>query len=318
MDPITSPYIVPLVTNITTKITGVANRKLRTTLYGTEGRQALARSIRAGIVALLAQVHDDTIPILKDRVEGIFTNFFNEPDTITGLSPLLYGNPVNRKELAEIFAEQGYDADTLPGIDFKTAITHFEAAFIAAAMREPLLQGTIQSGLLLTQSRIQSNLLATMQELVQFLRQAKPSSIQIKNKQVTAQDMNARQIDYQTSTQASKGTCTTIIGDGNVTGSGSNAEVIKQKAGKNATQIGKIGEVAPQTSTAKNSKTNQAELDGHQELEIKGHGNVIGHGSRSQVTKQEAGDSSFQIGQMSATAFSLADLLRLRGVDLKE
>lgn len=318
MNPITAAYIANVLSDLTIAIIGQAGRQLRRLLSQDEGEQALERCLQAGVVALLAEARNSTTTLADNRLlEYIFTEFFEQPDTIHALGPLLSGNPVNRADLAEIFADLGYDTTHLRSLDFERAITLFETGFIAAATNEPVLKPSIQTGQLLEQNRLHRDILSEMQKLVEFLHQIQPSSIGITAGQITGQDAAGRQITHQTSPQV-KARTISIVGDSNVIGNKSRTQLSKQKGGHNAMQIGQVQDKksksqppatkdAPTTPTQADSEAQQA-----QNLTIKGDGNVIGDGSSSQITEQEAGDSSIQIGELDASSFSLADLLRLR------
>lgn len=188
LETITSNYIASILTGLTVRFTAEASRKWRGVLKGSEGRQALERCLHAGVVALLASARNTT-SIQKDQLEDIFTEFFNEQDTIKALAPLLRGNSLDHNELVEIFGDLGYDESTLPGLDFDQGITLFETAFLVAATHEPLLQPIIQTGQLLEQSRIQRDLLDQVQKLVTFLQQVQPLSVSISNGLLTGQEI---------------------------------------------------------------------------------------------------------------------------------
>ena len=318
MNPITAAYIANVLSDLTIAVLGQAGRQLRRLLSQDEGQQALERCLQAGVVALLAEARHSTTTLADNRLlEYIFTEFFEQPDTIHALAPLLSGNPVNRADLAEIYADLGYDTTHLPSLDFERAITLFEAGFIAAATNEPVLKPAIQSGQLLEQNRLQRDILSEMQKLVEFLRQIQPSSIGITAGQITGQDTAGRQITHQTLPQA-KPRSISIVGDSNVIGNKSRTQLSKQQGGHNTIQIGQVQDKKstnqpPATKNAPSPTTKgDSEPQQDQNLTIKGDGNVIGNDSSSQITQQEARDSSIQIGQLDISSFSLADLLRLR------
>jgi formylglycine-generating enzyme required for sulfatase activity len=202
MDPFTADYLANLTADLTAQVVTAAGRRLREALAGTEEEQALRRCLQAGLVALLAQAiaarEAEHEPEARDLLAEIFRDFLGDPDVGRELAALLRGNPPDVEELAYLFEAAGYEAETLPGLDFQQGMAAFEAAFLAAAIEEPALQGTIQTGQLLAQTPLLRDMLAAMQELVAFLRQARPGSVGIGADQITAENVvSGVQIVYQ-------------------------------------------------------------------------------------------------------------------------
>ncbi|MFQ5343091.1 MAG: SUMF1/EgtB/PvdO family nonheme iron enzyme, partial [Anaerolineae bacterium] len=165
-----------------------AGRRLRETVSGTEKEQALQRCFQAGLVALLAQATADE-PEQTGLLADIFEAFLRDPDVDLEMSMLLRGSPLDVDELAYLFADAGYDPETLPGLDFGRAMRAFEAAYLTAAADETLLQGTIQTEQMLEQTRLQRELLDGMHALVAFLRQARPESVGIRAGKIEAENV---------------------------------------------------------------------------------------------------------------------------------
>src|SRR6185437_634380 len=146
---------------------------VRRSLASTEKEQALQRCLNNGIVALLSTASGAT-PDEQNLVVDIFHDFFDNPRVGVEIGDLLRGHPMNVEDLEELFTTAGYDASTLPGVDFTDGVRAFEAAFIVTAQQEPALQGTIQTAQLMTQTHLQRDLVLAMKDLVAFLRSTKP------------------------------------------------------------------------------------------------------------------------------------------------
>ncbi len=197
MDPFTSDYLANLTADLSARILESTGRRLREALLGTEKQQALERCLQAGVVALLATAAT-AVPEKMGLLAGVFNYFLRNSDVGKELGALLRGNPLDMAELAYLFEQAGYDAGNFPGLDFQKGMAAFEVAFLTAATDEPALQGTLQTGQLLAQTRLQRELVAAMRELVDFLRQARPNSLGIQASQITAQNVvDGAQIVYQ-------------------------------------------------------------------------------------------------------------------------
>ncbi|MDM8550087.1 hypothetical protein QUF72_08425 [Desulfobacterales bacterium HSG2] len=191
MDPLTLGFSAAYLANIgaalTKHILSTGTRRIRKALTGTEEKKALDRCVRAGVVALLSQCNatSDEVVLLKD----IFERFFDEPDTARELSGVLTGKQPDMEEMNLLFQDAGYDPDTLPGIAFDRAITAFEAAFLAGAAHEPILQPVIQTSQLLEQTRIQRDILTEMRKMAAFLKESKPETIGISAGTIIAENV---------------------------------------------------------------------------------------------------------------------------------
>lgn len=90
------------------------------------------------------------------------------------LANILRGYPLELDELDQLFAAAGYDANTLPKLDFATAMQAFQAAFLLAAVEEPTLNAIIEPHRQLRQANLQEDLLETMRTLVSRLAELPP------------------------------------------------------------------------------------------------------------------------------------------------
>jgi len=188
MDTFTSDYLANLTADLTAKVLEAIGRRLREAISGTEREQALHNCIQAGLVALLAKA-TARAPEHTDLLQDIFTSFFEDPLAALEISKLLRGRALDREALAELFEQAGYDAGTLPGLDLAAGLGAFEVAFVEAAVAEPALQGLLQTGNLVEQTRLQSTLAADAQKLVSLLHEARPGSVGVRAGQIFAENV---------------------------------------------------------------------------------------------------------------------------------
>ena len=197
MDGFAAEYLANLTADLTVRVVEATHRRMREALSGTEGEQAMRRCIQAGLVALLAKATVDA-PEDAMLLQDIFTDFFKDPLVALEISKLLRGRSLDREGLAELFEQAGYDARTLPGLEFGAGLAAFEAAFAEAAVAEPALRGLIQTDHLMEQTRLQGALLAEVRELVSLLREARPGSVGVQAGQITAENVvSGMQIVYR-------------------------------------------------------------------------------------------------------------------------
>jgi len=171
MDQFAADYLANLTAELTGHVIHASGKRLRVFLQGTEEEQALQRAIRAGIAAMLAvasHVSSEEMGLLED----IFRRFFEEEDVAREIADLLRGRKLDREEMRFLFAEAGFDEETLPGLDFGAGLDAFEAAFLLAVTAEPDLREILSTGQLLEQTQLQREALSTLQQLVDFLKQA--------------------------------------------------------------------------------------------------------------------------------------------------
>ncbi|MGB0385186.1 MAG: SUMF1/EgtB/PvdO family nonheme iron enzyme [Ardenticatenaceae bacterium] len=165
-----SAFMANVLSDLTGRVAGAASRSWQRTLKGDEGHQALEGCLSAGLLAIW-QKTDGATTIQRDQLQDIFEEFFADEAVSGEIAQLLRGNRLNRKELAEIFDDLGYDATTLPVLTFEQAITLFEVGFLTAASEEPLFQPRIQTVQLIQQTNIQRESLAEIRALVAILRE---------------------------------------------------------------------------------------------------------------------------------------------------
>ncbi len=168
MDQFTASYLSELTASLSAGLIEGLTRKLKTDLQGGELRLALDRALDAGVIALVASA-SGAQPDETDHLDGIFRRFFGEPEVGRELGNLLRHNGLDMDEMRDLFADAGYDADTLPHLDFEVGMQAFQGAFLLAAIEEPELNAIIEAHRTLRQTEIQEELLDSLRELVRML-----------------------------------------------------------------------------------------------------------------------------------------------------
>ncbi len=173
MDQFTADYLIQLAAGLSANLVPALTSKLKTALAGDEQRQALDRALEAGVIGLVAAA-SGAEPHESDHLDGIFRRFFNAPAVGRELANILRGYPLDMDEMRHLFANAGYDAQTLPNLDFEVGMQAFQGAFLLAAIEEPDLEGIIKAHHLLRQTELQADLLHEMRKLVAALSDTPP------------------------------------------------------------------------------------------------------------------------------------------------
>jgi formylglycine-generating enzyme required for sulfatase activity len=195
MDVLTTAYLANLAANLSAALLPLLGRRLQTALAGDEATQAMERSLRAAVIALAAEASAAS-PHEEVLLAGIFSDFLQQEETLREVAVLLRGGRWDTEELALLFADAGYDAATLPGLELDQALNAFAAAFLSAAAAEPALQETLKTDHLIAQTGLQQALLDEMKRLVAFLQ--KGTDVGIRAGVIRATNViNGTQIIYQ-------------------------------------------------------------------------------------------------------------------------
>jgi formylglycine-generating enzyme required for sulfatase activity len=184
MDPFSAAFLTTLAGKLTGNVAASLTGPLKRQIAGTPAQQAVERSLRVALVALAAQAtaaEPEQATLLRD----IFEQFFHHPLVWLQIGGLLKDRPLDHTELRDLFADAGYDAATLPNLDFDVALGAFEVAFVEVADGEKELQGIIQIGQLRRQTEIQTDLLTQVKDLVAFLQQT-PAPLAVDSGQLRA------------------------------------------------------------------------------------------------------------------------------------
>jgi len=198
--PFSELIVGSLAKQVTTSVFKAGGRRLRRWFEEPERRTALERCAEAGLVALLhtARGCDE---VQSQQLVEVLEQFLRDEELAEDLrlawSQLLKGQPLDLDELEELFSEAGFDPETLPCLDFKSAMTAFEAAFAEAATQETTLQGEIQAGAVLEKLRLDRAILEELQSLVQWQMGAKPGTTAIEAKRIVAENVTGQQIVFE-------------------------------------------------------------------------------------------------------------------------
>jgi formylglycine-generating enzyme required for sulfatase activity len=178
MDVFTSAYLANLAANLSALILPKAARRLQEQWQGEPSAAALQRCLEAGVLGMVSKASLDE-PDQEHLLADIFSDFFQDRGVAQELTRLLQAHPLSAETLAELFEDAGYDAQTLPGLQFAETVAAFEAAFLEAAALEPLLRDPIQTHQGWAQTALQREMVALMRQMVRELRAAKqPVGIQ--------------------------------------------------------------------------------------------------------------------------------------------
>lgn len=170
MNTLTADFLVNLAAELSAELIPALARRLRDTWQGDASARAIKACFATGLTALALQASAAT-PEEEALLTDIFRDFFHQPEVQTQLLTLARGNEPDIAELAFLFSESGYDATTLPGLDFAQGMKAFSAAFLAQAVAEDALQGVIAAQQTLNQTRLLHDLVEQARELVLILRQ---------------------------------------------------------------------------------------------------------------------------------------------------
>lgn len=180
MNALTADFLVNLAAELSGALIPALAHRLRDSWQGDASARAIEACFATGLTALALEASAVT-PDEEALLTDIFRDFFHQPEVQTHLLTLARGNEPDVDELAFLFAESGYDAETLPGLDFTQGMKAFSAAFLAQAVTEEGLQGVIAAAQTLQQTRLLRDLVAQAQELVAIMRQQPGGHVQAGN-----------------------------------------------------------------------------------------------------------------------------------------
>ena len=180
-----------------------AGRQLRRRLQEPERRQALERCCQAGIVAMVAAAGRAATDEERHLLDDVFRRFFTaediREDVATEIAMLLRGHALDRGAIDQLFADAGFDAETLPSVDFERALNAFQGAFLTAAVEETPLRGELQLGVLVNQLTVLREMHADLRKLVAFLAEARPDTIEVGPRQVEARTSDGTAVQLELS-----------------------------------------------------------------------------------------------------------------------
>ena len=117
MDPFTADFLSSLAAELGGQFIPKAARRLRNGWLGDDSAQALERCLQAGVIGLVSKAALDE-PEQEALLADIFSAFFGDAEVATRLMAVIHLQPLNAEDLAFLFAEAGYEAETLPGLRF--------------------------------------------------------------------------------------------------------------------------------------------------------------------------------------------------------
>jgi len=198
MDAFTAAYLTNLAAELSALLIPKVARRLRDGWQGDEAGQALQRCLHAGILGMVSKASADN-PEENALLADIFGDFCRNDAVAAELMRLVRVRPLDIDELAYLFGEAGYDAETLPGLRFDEAMAAFEAAFLEAVALEPVLHSFIQVQQGWAQTDLQQEMVAQMRQMVQAQRQLADQSLGIEAGRIVAQNVvsGTQQIDTQ-------------------------------------------------------------------------------------------------------------------------
>ena len=197
MDPFTASFLSGLAAELGGQIIPKAARRLQTGWQGDASAQALARCLQTGILGMVSKASLDE-PDQEALLAGIFRDFFQNQEVAIHLMALVRLQPLNLAELAALFEEAGYDAETLPGLRFPEALAAFEAAFLEATALEPALQPVIQVHQRGEQTALQREMVTLMRQMLAALQEQAGQAVGIQAGRIVAENVvGGTQIIYQ-------------------------------------------------------------------------------------------------------------------------
>ena len=159
MEPFSAAFLSSLSGKLSTNVANSLTGALKRQIAGTPAQQALERSLRVALVALVARSTADE-PEQAQLLASIFEEFFHYPAVWVHVGGLLKDRPLDHDTLRDLFSDAGFDETTLPHLDFDAALDVFASAFVEVADGEKELQGIVLIG----QSRRQTALQVEMHE----------------------------------------------------------------------------------------------------------------------------------------------------------
>ncbi len=154
--------------NLAAAILSASTRAARRWLSGDERQNALEACCGAGLSALTASAqtsgkddesHLHTMFQLAFQNEALVEDFGQE------LQACLDGKELAIGEVIEIFAEHDRALASFPGLEPEIGLRQLEAAFVMAAVRQPVLQGELVSFHVRGQTQLQTAMLEQLQRI---------------------------------------------------------------------------------------------------------------------------------------------------------
>ncbi|MCP4425078.1 MAG: hypothetical protein GY803_11330, partial [Chloroflexi bacterium] len=188
MDIFTADYLTNLAAELSAPVIAKVARRFQTAWQGDASEQALQHCLQAGIYGMVSRASLDA-PEEEALLADIFSDFFQSSDIVTELVKLIRLQTLDVDELRFLFQEAGYDAESLPGLDFAAAIAAFEAAFLEQAAAEEILQPIIQVQQGWAQTALQREMVTLMRQMVAGLQAQAGQAVGIKAGSIVADNV---------------------------------------------------------------------------------------------------------------------------------
>ncbi len=200
MDPITADFLSNVAASIAAKLIEYSGRRIRKAISGTEKERGLRRAIQAGIAAMVAEAEVSS-RIEKDLLEDIFQRFFGDeeiqPDIAKEMLPLTKGQHIDVEALLDLFKEAGYDSDTLPGLNFESAVAAFETGFLTVVKETPDLREELKADVLLEQLSAQKESTRRLKEISDYLKSVNLDTVAVRVGQIIAENLKGAPVTYE-------------------------------------------------------------------------------------------------------------------------
>ena len=152
-------FLIKLSVKLTMGVLNSLTKRLQEAIMGTPAEKAVERSLQAGLGVFVDFATKVDNKVEKKHIQDIFEKFFNHDDVRAELAGMLRGKDLDMVELAFLFTKAGYDAETMPDLDFEDGMKKFQEAFLEATRQEESLQGLIQTDHIVKLTRIQQEML---------------------------------------------------------------------------------------------------------------------------------------------------------------
>ena len=124
MDPFTTAYLSNLAANLSALVIPRVTRRFQATWLGTDSNQAIERCLHLAIIGMVSKASTD-VPEQQHLLADIFSDFFQSEELVIHLMRLVRLQPLEMDEMSHLFAEAGYDAQTLPGLRLPETVAAF-------------------------------------------------------------------------------------------------------------------------------------------------------------------------------------------------
>lgn len=170
MPPMLGDYLTNLAAELSAHVLAAVPAWARAAWQGDETDHAVRRCLDAGIAAFVRRATADA-PSYVELWDLIFPRFFHDEQVAGQVVRLLEGQRLNHRALQFMAANAGYQPERFPELDFDAAMREFEGAFLARAIYEPALQGTVQASQLLQQTELLTETLAMLKCIAILLQE---------------------------------------------------------------------------------------------------------------------------------------------------